>query len=73
MSCLLHLGLATGLVVGQHWVSAAIRPPVQYPDDGTVATVPSWWFPEVSGTADTVPKLSMCQTPTAGEPWPARK
>ena len=28
MSCLLHLGLATGLVVGQHWVSAAIRPPV---------------------------------------------
>jgi protein TonB len=28
VSCLLHLGLATGLVVGQHWVSAAIRPPV---------------------------------------------
>ena len=28
MSCLLHLGLATGLVVGQHWVPAAIRPPV---------------------------------------------
>ena len=28
MSCLLHVGLATGLVVGQHWVSAAIRPPV---------------------------------------------
>lgn len=28
MSCLLHVGLATGLVVGQHWVSAAIRPAV---------------------------------------------
>ena len=28
MSCLLHLGLATGLVVGQHWVAAAIRPPI---------------------------------------------
>jgi len=28
VSCLLHVGLATGLVVGQHWVSAAIRPPI---------------------------------------------
>ncbi len=28
MSCLLHVGLATGLAVVQHWVSAAIRPPI---------------------------------------------
>jgi protein TonB len=30
VSCLLHLGIATGLVVGQHWVTAAIatRPPI---------------------------------------------
>jgi protein TonB len=30
VSCLLHLGLATGLVLGQHWVPVAIavRPPV---------------------------------------------
>jgi len=28
VSCLLHVGLAAGLFVGQQWVAAAIRPPV---------------------------------------------
>jgi protein TonB len=75
VSCLLHLGLATGLILGQQWVIAAVavRPPILPVQLVTLETAEELPAPPAPAPRERIRPPRLIEQPRLQEPPPAVK